>query len=258
MPPFQGWTKAWFHRQVKTWPQHQPVIHLQRSSAPGRLLAWLRGPLLCCPSVQHLHLPGQLPPLPRQVLILRELLSHLLLADLPFSICLLTEQLLPDRLNSTRASLVAHLPFLRYTFAQTCWLRLVCTPVRPISVHVPSVAQVTHSLWAGCWATPTCTTTRMPPFPSVSLWSHAGFCCIYSCITALSFGELIALIFVLFLFYFMVLGLTANLISMSMYFYWILLNTIFLLLFSPFLLGIFMVLWRMWVLLGWVIHRKFV
>lgn len=113
---------------------------------------------------------------------------------------------------------LSHLPFLRYTFAQTCWLPLVCTSVRPISVHVPSVAQVTHSLWAGCLLPeprPTCTTTRMPPFPSVSLWSHAGFCCII----ALSFGELIALIFVLFLFYFMVLGLTANLISMSMYFY---------------------------------------
>jgi len=36
---------------------------------------------------------------------------------------------------------------------------------------------------------------------------------------ALSFGELIALIFVLFLFYFIVLGLAANLISMSMCFY---------------------------------------
>lgn len=99
-----------------------------------------------------------------------------------------------------------------------------------ISVHVPSVPQVMHSLWAGCLLPeplPTCTTTRMFPFPSISLRSHAGFCCIYSCITALSFGELIALIFVLFLFYFMVLGLAANLISMSMYFYWILLTTIF-------------------------------
>ena len=82
---------------------------LQRTSAPEQLLAWLRGRLLCCPSVQHLHLPGQLPPLPGQVLILRELLSHLLLADLPFSSCPLAEQLLSDRLKGTRTSLVAQL-----------------------------------------------------------------------------------------------------------------------------------------------------
>ena len=92
-----------------------------------------------------------------------------------------------------------------------CWVSLTC-----LSSDLPFL-KLTDSVWRAhpiCapghsqslgglltpWAT-ACTPTSMFPFPSISLWSHAGFCCIYSCITALSFGELIALIFV-FLFYF--------------------------------------------------------
>ena len=86
MPPFQGQTQAWFHRQVKPGPLQQTVRPLQRTHAPGRPQAWLRG-LRCAAfgttspsarSASSTSLTGAQ---------LRELPRYLLLADLPFSIC---------------------------------------------------------------------------------------------------------------------------------------------------------------------------